>query len=28
MDEALAIAEGIPMARYAAIEVRPELDFG
>jgi hypothetical protein len=27
MDEALGIAEGAPMARYAAIEVRPEFDF-
>ncbi len=27
-DEALRIAEGIPMARYGTIEVRPELDFG
>jgi len=27
-DEALRIAERIPMARYGAIEVRAELDFG
>lgn len=27
-DEALRIAEGIPMARYGTIEVRPELDIG
>ncbi|HEY0646856.1 YciI family protein [Phenylobacterium sp.] len=27
-EEALRIAEGIPMARYGSIEVRPELDFG
>lgn len=27
MDEALRLAAGIPMARYAAIEVRPEFDF-
>jgi hypothetical protein len=27
-DEALRIAEGIPMARHGTIEVRPELDFG
>jgi hypothetical protein len=26
-DEALEIASGIPVGRYAAIEVRPELDF-
>jgi hypothetical protein len=28
MAEALAIAEGIPIGHYCAIEVRPELDFG
>jgi len=27
-DEALRIAEGIPMARHGSVEVRPELDFG
>jgi hypothetical protein len=27
MDEALRLAADIPMARYAAIEVRPEFDF-
>lgn len=27
-DEALTIAQGIPMARHGTIEVRPELDFG
>lgn len=27
-DEALSIAQGVPMARYGAVEVRPELDFG
>lgn len=27
MDEAIRLAHGIPMARYAAIEVRPEFDF-
>lgn len=27
-EEALRIAEGIPMARHGTIEVRPELDFG
>ena len=27
-EEARRIAEGIPMARYGSIEVRPELDFG
>ena len=27
-DEALRIAQGIPMARHGAIEVRPELDIG
>lgn len=27
-DAALAIAQGIPMARYGTIEVRPELNFG
>jgi hypothetical protein len=27
-DEALQIAQGIPMARHGTIEVRPELDFG
>jgi hypothetical protein len=28
MAEAVEIAQRIPMARYATIEVRPELDFG
>ena len=28
MEEALRIAEGIPMARYGSIEVRPELNIG
>lgn len=28
LEAALAIAEGIPMARHGTIEVRPELDFG
>jgi hypothetical protein len=28
MDEAVAIAGDIPMARYGSIEVRPEFDFG
>ena len=28
MDEAVAIAGDIPMARYGTIEVRPEFDFG
>jgi hypothetical protein len=28
MDEAMAIAQGIPMARHGSIEVRPELNFG
>lgn len=28
MDEAVAVAGGIPMARYASIEVRPELEIG
>ena len=27
MDEAVAIAGDIPLARYGSIEVRPELDF-
>lgn len=27
-DEAMRIAEGIPMARHGTIEVRPELDLG
>lgn len=27
-DEALRIAQDIPMARHGTIEVRPELDFG
>lgn len=27
-DEALRIAQGIPMARHGTIEVRPELDIG
>lgn len=27
-DRAMRIAEGIPMARYGTIEVRPELQFG
>ena len=27
-DEAARIAQGIPMARYGTIEVRPELDIG
>jgi hypothetical protein len=27
-EEARRIAEGIPMARYGSVEVRPELDFG
>jgi len=28
MEEAVAIAGGIPMARYGSIEVRPEFNFG
>jgi len=28
MDEALEIAAGIPVGRYGAIEVRPEMDIG
>ena len=28
MDEAVAIAGDIPMARYGSIEVRPEFNFG
>jgi len=28
MDEAVRIAEGIPMAKYGSIEVRPELNIG
>jgi hypothetical protein len=28
MDEAVAIAGDIPMARYGSIEVRPEFEFG
>ncbi len=28
MDEAVAIAGAIPMARYGSIEIRPELNFG